>query len=200
MEAAPRDPRLPIPFSGDFQGLWEGRKQHHRFPGFLWTAIASALLRPPSALRGASQLLEQLPLDFQHSPRRIGIGEGRSDPFQRVHAQSIAQVLSWLVQRRQGFRRGLAALVTDTLAPFLVDLHAGLGARTMIARIRVQVFMVKVIDGVGVFGIDLSINDTFANDGAAFGLHQAVVAAFYGAALGLFDARLIEQPGGHPVD
>jgi len=39
-----------------------------------------------------------------------------------------------------------------------------------------------------------------ANDSAVFGLHQAVVAALPGPALGLFDAQFFEQLGDGLVD
>ena len=122
------------------------------------------------------------------------------DPFQRVHTQSLAQVLCRFVQQRQGLQRSLIALVSYPLAPFLVDLHVRLSAGTMVVQIRIQVLPIEVVDAVGVAGIDVSIADVFANDRAVLGLHQAVVAALPRPALGLLDAQFFQQLGDGFVD
>ena len=95
-------------------------------------------LRPlcqPSVLRGQPQPLKEFRFGLLHPPGCVCIADGRGDSFQRVHAQSIAQVLCWFLQQRQGFQRGLVALVTDALAAFLVDVHIGLSAGTMVVQI-----------------------------------------------------------------
>jgi len=104
------------------------------------------------------------------------------------------------VQQRQGLQRALVALVTDALAALLVDLHVRLSTGPVIVQIGIQVLAVEVIDGIGVLGVDVSIADVFADDGAVLGLHQAVVAALPGPALDLFDGQLVEQFGDGLVD
>jgi len=70
----------------------------------------------------------------------------------------------------------------------------------MVVQIRIQVLAIEVIDLVGMLGIDVSIADVFADDGAVFGLHQAVVAALPRPAFGLFDAQFFQQFGSRFVD
>ena len=70
----------------------------------------------------------------------------------------------------------------------------------MIVQIRIQVLAIEVIDGIGVFCVDVSIADVFANDSAVFGLHQAVVAALSGPAFGLLDSHFFKQLGNGFVD
>jgi hypothetical protein len=81
----------------------------------------------------------------------------------------------------------------DALAAFLVDVHIRLSSRTTVVQIWIQVLAVEVVDGIGVSGVDVPVADVLANDGADFGLHQAVVAALSRPALGLFDAQFFQQ-------
>ncbi len=78
-----------------------------------------------SILRGQPQSLKEFGFGLLHAPRRVGIADGGGDPLQRLHTQSMAQVLCRIVQQRQGFQRSLIALVTYTLASFLVHEFTG---------------------------------------------------------------------------
>ena len=107
------------------KGCGKGGKHVLSFSGL---STCRHFLRPlsqPSILRGQPQPLKEFRFGLLHPPRRVGIADGGGDPLQRVHAQSLAQVLCRFVQQRQGFQRSLIALVTYTLASFLVHEFTG---------------------------------------------------------------------------
>ena len=148
----------------------------------------------------APKLIEKPGLCLLHAARGFGVAERGGDVLEGVDAESLAQVPSRLVERQQGFERRLIALVTYTLAPFLVDLHVRLSTGAMIVQVGIQKLPIEAVDAVCVAGIDVSIADVFADNRAVLGLHQAVVAALPRPALGLFDAQFIEQLGDRFVD
>jgi len=128
-------------------------------PPFSGLSINRHFLGPlawSSILRRQPQPLKEFGFCLLHSPCRIGVADGGSDPLQRFHTQSIAQVLCRFLQQRQGLQRSLIALVSYPLAALGVDLHISLSTRTMIVQIWVQVFLVEVVDAVRMARVDVS--------------------------------------------
>jgi hypothetical protein len=82
---APHDLHFPLLCWSDFQGLWEGRKTASSFSGLSIDRHFLSPFRWPSILRGQPQPLKEFGFCLLHPPRRIGIADGRGDPFQRVH-------------------------------------------------------------------------------------------------------------------
>jgi hypothetical protein len=91
--------------------------------------------------------------------------------------------------------------VVETAASFEARLRATtLPDRTTLAPSHAESLVRAAAKRCGVLGIDVSIADMFADDGAVLGLHQAVIAALSRPALGLFDEQLVEQFGDGLVD
>jgi hypothetical protein len=108
--------------------------------------------------------------------------------------------MSGLVERQQGLERSSIALVTNPFAASLIDLDLGLGTGAMVVQVGVQELPIEAVDVLGVAGVDIAIAHVLANDGAIFGLDQAVIARLPGAAFGLLDEKLVEQLGDGAVD
>ncbi len=70
----------------------------------------------------------------------------------------------------------------------------------MVVQVGVQELPIEAVDVLGVAGVDIAIAHVLANDGAIFGLDQAVIARLPGAAFGLLDEKLVEQLGDGAVD
>src|SRR5271156_271183 len=136
---------------------------------------------------------------FRVAPERRGLC-CQSDASQGVYGEPRTQVLCRVVQRQQGFQRGLITPVTDALAAFLVYLDIGLGAGTMVVQIGVQELPIEAVDGLGVAGIDVAIAHGFADHRALLGLHQAIVVGTPGTAFGLLDPQFVEPFSDRAVD
>src|ERR1035437_8611563 len=79
VEIAPHDLHLPMHSTGDFQGLWEGRKTALPFSGL---SINRHFLGPFSRLlhsNASPKFLEQLRLRPLHPERRIRVADGSGD-------------------------------------------------------------------------------------------------------------------------
>lgn len=87
------------------------------------------------------------------------------------------------------------ALVANTFTAIHIDRGLGLRARTMVVYVRIQILPIEVVNAGGVTRINVAVADLSANYRAVLGLHQAIVTALPGAALGLLDEQLIEQTG-----
>src|SRR5664279_2258538 len=75
------------------------------------------------------------------------------------------------LEGQQGLQRGLIASVVGLLTTFLVDFDIGLGAGAMVVQIGIQVRAVELLDGLGVFSLDVAVAHVLADDGAIFGFH-----------------------------
>ena len=131
----------------------------------------------------APELLEEFCLGLLHAARGVGIAQCGSDALEDVDAESRAQVFSGLVKRQQRLQRSLIALVANPFAASCVDLDLGLGAGAVVVQVGVEELPIEAVDAVGVAGIDVSIADVLADDGAVFGLDQSVVAVCRGRLL-----------------
>ena len=138
------------------------------------------------------ELLEEFCLGLLHAARGVGIAQCGRDALQRDDAESLAQVLSRLIERQQRFEWSLIAFVANPFAASVIDLDLGLGAGAMVVQVRVEELPIEAVDAVGVAGIDVSIAHVLADDGAVLGLDQSVVAALPRAAFGLLDEQLVE--------
>lgn len=96
---------------------------------------------------------------------------------------------------QEGLQWGLIAAVADALTALGVGGDIGLCAGPMIVQIGVEEVAIESAEPLGVGGVDVSVADVLADDGAVLGLYQAVVVGVAGPALGLLDAQLVEQPG-----
>src|SRR5713226_10620167 len=103
-------------------------------------------------------------------------------------------------QRQQGFERGLITAVAAAFSSLGVYLDIGLGTRTVIIQIRIQIGTVELLDALGVGGRDMAPAHVFADDGSVLGFRQPIVVAMPGATFGLLDHQLVQQLGYGVVD
>jgi hypothetical protein len=109
VEIAAHDLHVPMLFPSDFPRFVErAENTYYRFPGFPQTAISSVLCSSPRCYAVSRNRSKSFGL--LHASGFVCIADGCGDSIQRIHTQSIAQVLCWFVQQRQGFQRGLCRL------------------------------------------------------------------------------------------
>ena len=94
----------------------------------------------------------------------------------------------------------MIAPVNAALAALLVDDEVGLGARTMVVQIGIEVGGIEVLEGLGVGLVDVAVAHVLADHGAVFGFDQAVIVAVPGPAFGLLDEQVVEQAGDDGID
>jgi hypothetical protein len=70
----------------------------------------------------------------------------------------------------------------------------------MVVQIRVEVRAVEVLDGFGVFGVEVTVAHVFADHRAILGFHQSIIVAVPRPAFGLLDQQFVEQLGHALVD
>ena len=140
--------------------MWKARLCFLRFPrkrkipGFVFGDFPVPSF--PRPLRGWPQGREEPAFRLLHAPGGFGVAAGSRDALQHGRGESGAQVLRRVGQGQQGLQRGLIAAIEAAAAAFLVERDVGLGARTMVVEIGIEVGGVELLQAPGVPGREYS--------------------------------------------